>query len=69
METKEQNLITESKKHVRIVSLADKYKCSRQYVSQVLDGTSPANSALAKKILKDTRDIAEIYNRETKVTL
>lgn len=57
------------KKHVRIQSLAEKYGCSRQYVRQILDGESPANSVLAQKILVDAQDILEIMKRETKVTL
>lgn len=66
----ESKKITKSqKKHVRIQSLAEKYSCSRQYVRQILDGDSPANSALAQKILTDAEDILKIVERETKVTL
>lgn len=67
MESKK--LTRSQKKHVRIQSLAEKYDCSRQYVRQILDGESPANSVLAQKILVDAKDILEIMNRETKVTL
>jgi len=66
----ESKKITKSqKRHVRIQSLSEKYKCSRQYVRQVLDGEVPANSALTQKILTDAHDIIEIMKRETKVTL
>lgn len=67
MQTKK--ISKKEKKHVRIQSLAEKYGCSRQYVTQLLDGGAPANSVLARKILTDTRDILEIINRETIVTL
>lgn len=67
METKK--ISKKEKKHVRIQSLAEKYGCSRQYVTQILDGDSPANSVLARKILEDAQDILEIMNRETKVTI
>lgn len=67
METKK--LTKAEKKHVRIQSLVEKYSCSRQYVRQVLDGDSPANSVLAQKILADAKDIISIVKRNTKVTL
>lgn len=67
METKK--ITKKEKKHVRIQSLAEKYGCSRQYVTQILDGCSPANSVLARKIIEDAQDIINIVERETKVTL
>lgn len=67
METKK--MTKAEKKHVRIQSIAEKYSCSRQYVRQILDGESPANSVLAQKILTEAKDIISIVNRETKVTL
>lgn len=67
METK--TIGKEEKRHVRIESLAGKYNCSRQYVSQILDGKAPINSVLARKIWEDAQDIISIVERETKVTL
>lgn len=69
METKDLNIDEDHRKHVRIISLAEKYNCSRQYVSQVLSGVSPSNSPLSKKILTDASDILNIIKRDTKVTL
>ncbi len=67
METK--TISKKEKRHVRIESLADKYNCSRQYVSQILDGKAPVNSVLARKIWEDAQDIINIVERETKVLL
>lgn len=67
METK--TISKKEKRHVRIESLADKYNCSRQYVSQILDGKAPVNSVLARKIWEDAQDIINIVERETTITL
>jgi len=52
-----------------IKSLAEKYDCTRQYVTKVLMGQTGLKTIKAQKILADARDIAEILRRETIITI
>lgn len=47
---------------VRLRALADKHKCSYDYVLYVLNGTRRGNSKLAQSIIKDAKAIVEIID-------
>jgi hypothetical protein len=55
------------KKQIGTRALAEKYKCSRAYVSLVIK--NGGNSVLARKIKKDADDLMEILKRETVIIL
>lgn len=68
METKEKTSGLECV-GMAIKSLAEKYDCTRQYVTKVLMGQTGLNTVKAQKILADARDIAEVLRRETIITI
>lgn len=67
METK--IFTSEEIKHVKIVSLAHKYKCSENYVRLVLKGLRERNSELSQKIVADATDMLQIIERDTIITI
>lgn len=68
METKEKSKDLECV-GAAVKSLAEKYNCTRQYVTKVLMGQAGLNTVKAQKILADARDIAGIIERETTITI
>ena len=48
-------------------AIAQKYKCSVQYIRKLLQGKYGVNSERSQKIVKDIEDIIKIINRNTEI--
>lgn len=59
------NLTNEQVAKINKVSLAEKHKCTPEYVSQILKGGRSANTDKAKAVLADGHRIIKILEGES----
>jgi len=60
-------LTTEQIRLLPKAALAEKHKCTVQYIRKILQGKYKINSERSQKIIKDMEDIIKIFERRTNI--